>query len=270
MAAADMSPTFSGTVSDQYANHTESLRYWVRQQVTRHHLLPVLQTCQEAQSTDKLQVLDFGGGNAQDALWLAGLGHHVTVLDISAHEITKGKIARADALAEVARRVTLMHGGSKKLANYPERFDIALSHGVLQYALKEPELQLSAIARALKRGGRLSLLTSGLSSTTAEKHLVHDQDAVHELQTTGLYVNNLGIKVRAYDFEQLEDMVLQCGFSAVEATFGVRIHSNQDSRNLAVVNMAERRQILEDEIAASENPDLKDIGSMLHLIVAKP
>lgn len=268
MTDADRHPTFSGAVSGQYDNYLSTVRGWVRQQVVRYHLLPVLEIYQEFQATEQLQILDFGGGNAQDALWLASLGHEVTVLDISNDELDKGRSACKAAPSSAADRVHLQLGNTLDLPRN-QSFDVALSHGVLMYELDHPERQIAALAGILKQDGGLSLLTKGLFGATAEKQLIHDQDAVLELERTGRFVNRLGVAACAYSFEQLEEMVLGNGFSAIEGTFGVRIHSDQDYRKVAEIDPAERQQILQDEISASENPNFKDIGHMLHVIAVK-
>ncbi|MEV4124188.1 methyltransferase domain-containing protein [Nocardia sp. NPDC049707] len=110
-----------------------------------------------------LRVLDVGGGNGLDALHLAALGHHVTIVDTSqasldeaitlagsngCAELLETRLADIEALAGVAAE------GS---------FDVVLAHNVLQYVPGRAEV-LAAMVSVLAPGGLLSVLVPNPAS----------------------------------------------------------------------------------------------------------
>ena len=85
------------------------------------------------QATQPLQALDLGCGTGANALRLARLGHHVTLLDSSLQMLDFAK--RAVQEAGVTERITLKHGDAAQLANLlpAESFDVILCHNILEY-----------------------------------------------------------------------------------------------------------------------------------------
>ncbi|KUJ84625.1 SAM-dependent methyltransferase [Microbulbifer flavimaris] len=123
----------------------------VRLAVLNRDLAPLL-----GEGTPRLRVLDAGGGQGQFALDMAGAGHQVTIVDISA--------AMLDQARERARerglqgRVELLHRSFQALAESDScgRYDLVLCHAVLEW-LAEPQAAIGALRRLLAPGGHLSL-----------------------------------------------------------------------------------------------------------------
>ena len=101
------------------------------------------------QATRSLHALDIGGGTGANAVRLARLGLHVTLLDSSLPMLEFAK--RAAQEAGVTERITLKHGDAAQLANlFPaESFDVILCHNVLEY-VDDPCAVLRSAARALR------------------------------------------------------------------------------------------------------------------------
>ncbi|WP_046006435.1 methyltransferase domain-containing protein [Pseudoalteromonas rubra] len=101
-------------------------------------------------------VLDVGGGQGQLALYLAQLGHHVTLVDISDEMLAQAQ-QQADKLG-VTERVTLIHAPLQAL---PElslgQFDLVMCHAVLEW-LTEQQQALTLLTQRLAPQGYLSLM----------------------------------------------------------------------------------------------------------------
>src|SRR6266404_9734796 len=68
------------------------------------------------QDTRSLHDLDLGGGTGANAVRLAKLGHHVTLLDSSAEMLNIAE--RAAREAGVSEQIALKHGDAAQLANF--------------------------------------------------------------------------------------------------------------------------------------------------------
>jgi S-adenosylmethionine-dependent methyltransferase len=105
-----------------------------------------------------LRVLDAGGGNGHDALWLAEQGHTVDLVDYS-KQMLEVAASRA-AEAGLAQQIRVCQAD---LLGFPDlykaaSFDVVLCHQVLQYVEDARGLCASLVA-ALKPGGIVSLVT---------------------------------------------------------------------------------------------------------------
>lgn len=265
-------PTFD-RVAENYDDYLRSMRGWIRQEVVRHNLVPTLAALESGDRSGPLQVLDFGGGNANDALWLARRGHEVTIVDISERQLALGRLAVERAGdAVLASRLRFETGGVETLADRADSFDLALSHGVLQYELEAPEAQLGALAAALRPAGRLSLLTKGYYAAQrqmlAEGNLSPQER--YEFEQSGRFRTHLAAEpARAYTAKQLSAMLRRSGFWLVEQMSGVRWHTEHDYRHVDDVAPDERAGWLELEIAAAHDPAINQAAAMLHMVAVK-
>ncbi|MEV5569984.1 methyltransferase domain-containing protein [Spirillospora sp. NPDC052269] len=103
-----------------------------------------------------LRVLDVGGGDGGDALPLAGLGHHVTVLDHSPALLDRAERAAADA--GLGDRVRTVRGDLDDVTSLGPAFDLVLCHNVLHYRAKLAG-SVSVVAGAARPNGVVSLLS---------------------------------------------------------------------------------------------------------------
>ncbi|MEJ6473532.1 methyltransferase domain-containing protein [Pseudoalteromonas piscicida] len=107
------------------------------------------------QATDK-RILDVGGGQGQLALYLAGLGHHVTVIDISDDML---ELARTRAVeAGLCERMHFIHAPLQALDQLNlGKFDLVLCHAVLEW-LVEQQSAIDLLKAQLSENGLLSLM----------------------------------------------------------------------------------------------------------------
>ncbi|MGW4325842.1 GDSL-type esterase/lipase family protein [Nocardia sp. NPDC004573] len=104
-----------------------------------------------------LTVLDVGGGNGLDAVRLAALGHHVTIVDTSSASLAEA-VGLAEAqgfgdlidtrVADISDMLTVAARGS---------IDVVLCHNVMQYVSDRGSV-LETMVSVLRRGGLLSVL----------------------------------------------------------------------------------------------------------------
>ncbi|MEK7599760.1 MAG: methyltransferase domain-containing protein [Patescibacteria group bacterium] len=243
-----------------FVDHYDTVRGHVRQAVTQANLFPWLkQTGQE--------VLDFGGGDGRDALWLAEMDDNVTLLDESQEMINMAKARMLTDGLEVIERVKIVHGGLNKLTK-PESFDVVLNHCVLMYELDDPMHQLRTLSGSLKTGGILSLLIKG--NEAARSQLTRDDAALDEFDRTGRYVNNLGWPAQAYSYEQMKLMLERVGLKPSDkGPHGVRVFSDDNKQAVKDVPQDELAAIVSQEIEASNNPAFLPVAQLQHIIAVK-
>ncbi|WP_392562961.1 methyltransferase domain-containing protein [Orbus sturtevantii] len=100
--------------------------------------------------SQKLSILDAGGGQGQMACKLAKLGHDVTLCDISQQMLDVAKTqAKADDVS-----LNYQHCAIQELSG---SFDIVICHAVLEWVVDGPGL-LSSLKKLLKPDGILSLM----------------------------------------------------------------------------------------------------------------
>lgn len=113
-------------------------------------------------------VLDLGGGNGADAIWLAERGHHVTIVDFSAEMLAAARAAygaagHSDRLDVIQADVTTFAGRSPG-----ETYDLVLCHNLLQY-LPDPAATLAAASGLTRPGGLLSVIAINKHSVPLRK-----------------------------------------------------------------------------------------------------
>lgn len=254
-----METGWSAENSGQFKQHYETVRGYVRREVARENLQYQLQ---EFLSTPR-NIIDVGGGEGGDAIWLADSGHSVVLID---PETTSLQWARKTGQA---RLYDIRQGTSATaLSAYgQESFDLVLSHGVLLY-LDNPKEEINRLSQLLKPGGYLSLLTAGKFGKINRFQTRGDKASVDKLLPTGKYTNNQGLTATAYLPQEVEILLKNQGFE-ISNWFGVRISSDEDNRQLEEVPAFHRNRILSHEIYLSRNPLHRPNGQMLHYVAKK-
>ncbi|AWH85500.1 SAM-dependent methyltransferase [Flavobacterium album] len=121
-------------------------------------------------------IADIGGGPGHYACWLAGLGHHVTLIDPVARHIQQ-----AEKRSGTKHPFRCILGEARQLPLAADSVDIAILHGPL-YHLQEEEERLAALREAkriLKPGGIVLgfAITYAASVLAAlQNGMLHDPD----------------------------------------------------------------------------------------------
>jgi S-adenosylmethionine-dependent methyltransferase len=103
-------------------------------------------------------VLDVGGGDGRDALPLSSEGHHVTLVDFSAHMLAEAR-RRAEA-QHLAEHMTFHQAPLSALPSLfaPASFDLVLCHSVLHY-LDDVGRAIQELHDVVRPAGLLSVLS---------------------------------------------------------------------------------------------------------------
>lgn len=250
---------WSAEHSQQFSSYPESLRGYVRYEVTRENINYTLGDF----LLEPRQILDLGGGEGGDAIWIAKTNdhHNVVLVEPDAESVAHANINGAGFLRNI-------HHGDLQTALTiygPESFNLVFSHGVIQY-LPEPKREIQNIAQLVKPGGYLSLLIDGKFGKM--DRLKEDSRELHKLEATGKFINRLGLETNAYLPQEVDRLIATSGFETIE-WFGVRLHSDDDDRLLSEIPMFHLNRIMRWEISDSRNPRVKPAGQMLHFIVRK-
>lgn len=253
--------SFDG-VANEFGEYGEQVRGFVRYALVKCNLQPYLKG-------SSCEVVDVGGGAAVDAVWIAALGHKVTIVEPSVEQIEKGKKRAAKLPPDVQNRITFIHGIAEDLLadNGAGKYDVALSHGVAMY-VDDPKSFIDNLALLVKNGGYISLLEKGYFGQ--EARLIR-QGKIKELitfQGTKKAVNNMGRLVHAFYPEDLESAITQAG-ARVATWTGVRLITDDDTRRVNSLEPAELETIVEAEYRQGKNPGIRAQGQMLHFIAQK-
>lgn len=127
-----------------------------------------------------LDVVDVGGGSGTRAVPLARLGCRVTVVDSSTDALAS--LTRRAAEAGVAARVHAVQADADQLASVAGAgsADLVLLHGIVNN-VDDPVGVLAAAARAVRPGGRVSVLVAGRLSVLVRQALAGRYDRAMEL-----------------------------------------------------------------------------------------
>ncbi len=250
-------PVFN-EVGERFIDYYSTVRGYVRQEVTRHDLVPYLNPA-------PLTIADVGGGDGRDSEWLALQGHDVTLVEPAVEMIKRA--TRRD------KRIHIVHGDERVLLHESGEaaFDVVLSHGVLMYELNEPQAQLDRLLKLLKPGGILSLLTKGYGGAFERLKRQGKTNELDGLKKTHQFVQNkdkLGQRVWAFSEVELDEMIKTAGARVLEWA-GVRIESDEDARQISEVPKAELDAIVAQEIALAHDPARRTSGQMLHFIARR-
>ncbi|WP_026416685.1 methyltransferase [Actinomadura oligospora] len=167
-----------------------------------------------------LRVLDVGGADGGDALPLASLGHHVTVLDRSAALLDRAERAAADA--GLAGQVRVVLGDLDDAASLGTAFDLVLCHNVLHYRA-DLARSVSAVAGAARPNGVVSLLSPNPAMDVLSRAVrLADPDAALEvLDAPTLRSETFGQDMRRVEPEDAA-RVLGAAGCVVTHRFGIR------------------------------------------------
>jgi S-adenosylmethionine-dependent methyltransferase len=220
----------------------------------------VWETLQPILDSPPLDVLDIGGGTGGFAVRVAGLGHHVTVVDPS-----------PDALASLARRarevgveVEGRQGDLTTLGVESGVADLVLCHGVLE-VVDDPAAALATLAGVLRPGGRLSLLVGQRNALVVARAM-----AGHFAQARALLDDTApsGRAGRRFTVAEVTALLSGAGFSA-DSVHGVRVFTDLVPGSLLDLEPGAPAALVELEQAVAQRPDFLPLAAQLHLVATR-
>jgi SAM-dependent methyltransferase len=233
-------------------------------------LLPADRGSDASQQT--IDVLDLGGGTGGLAVPLAALGHRVTVVDSS-----------PDALAALDRRagesgvgdsqssgtLVAQQGDADDLQVEAAAFDLALCHGLLEH-VDDPDRALAGIARALRPGGRFSLVVAQRSAAVVGSalagHLARAEALLDDPEGRWGETDPLA---RRFDRAQISGLVESAGFT-IDDIHGLRVLGDLVPGQLLEADPAARARLLDLDARLAGQPDYAGLAGSLHLLAHRP
>lgn len=247
-------------VGNDFIAYYDTVRGHVREQVTRHNLMPHL-------PRKSAKILDMGGGDGRDAVWLAKMGHKIVLVDPSEEMTRKAQHQANENGVPGLVEVRQAEDPEQALQGFDEEFDVVLSHGVLMY-VNEPAQHLVLLGQVVREDGIISILTKGKEGSLLRLMERGDTAKAIELEKTNQLVNNLGEEVLAVSDDLMAQMLGETALRIAE-WYGVRIVTDKDRRQHKEVPREELDSILKIEQRLSSEKSVRGMGQMLHFIARK-
>lgn len=242
----------------QQAEPWMQLRYRIARANLAHHL-----------EGGSLCVLDVGGGNGADALPLAADGHQVTIADYSPAMLADAREAAKHA--GLGERLAFLMTDLATLPTHVtgSRFDLVLFHNVIQY-VDDGAAALAALARLLRPGGLLSLLTPNPVSEVLRAALIDRQPdaALAALDASVMHTTVFDVDVRRYPVATLEAWLHDAGLEVV-AHYGVRCVNDYIPGNELKYDSAFMASLEQLELALSGRDPYRQIARGTHLVARR-
>lgn len=217
------------------------------------------------QGDPPLRALDVGGGTGANAVRLARLGFHVTLLDCSPPMLDIAE--RAAQTAGVVEKITLKIGDAAQLPNLFQAasFDLIFCHNVLEF-VDDPCAVLRDAARALRNSSSiLSVLVRNRPGEVLMAALLNGDLAAAERNLTSDWGDEsvYGGKVRLFTAESLHAM-LDAASLVVNATHGVRVIADYLPQKIS--RSAEYEAVFGLERKLSRRPEFAAVARYTHCL----
>lgn len=260
MANPEVSTAFNGN-AEQFAVYAETVRGYVRYQVTQRNLAEIV-------NNGQIKVADIGGGSGIDSLWLAELGHEVTLIEPAQDQVGLARRRIAQSAPEVRQRITIIEATPEAVAPVRGDFDLVLSHGVTMY-MEKPQAFILLLATFLKPGGHISLLEKGFYGKQAQ--LVTNQDwmGLASLRENPTAINRMGLMAKSFLPGELKNLLERAQIKPINWS-GIRIFTNTMDQPISDFTPDQLRAIVDAEYEQGHNEHLRYAGQMFHFIGRKP
>jgi S-adenosylmethionine-dependent methyltransferase len=250
--------------ADRYASYLETPEGRLRLDLPFAHLQEFL-----PQELGSLQALDIGCGTGANAIRLAQLGLHVTVLDASPRMLELAE--RAAREAGVAERIALRHGDANHLGDLfaPGSFDVIICHNVLEF-VDDVGVVLRSIARALRDSSSIvSILVRNQPGEVLKAALLNGDLAAAERNLNAQWGDEAlyGGKVRLFTSENLQGALRDSSLT-VTAVCGVRVLSDYLPPKVSRTHAYEQIFGLEHELG--RRPEFVTIARYTHCLARRP
>jgi S-adenosylmethionine-dependent methyltransferase len=212
-------------------------------------------------------VLDLGGGTGGLAVPLAALGHRVTVVDSSPDALAA--LARRAGESGVEGRLIAVQGDADDLQLAEGAFDLALCHGLLEH-VDDPAATLAGVARALRPGGRFSLVVAQRSAavvgTALAGHLARAETLLDDPDGRWGETDPLA---RRFDRTQVAGLVEAAGLQ-VDDIHGLRVLGDLVPGQLLESDPAARSRLLALDGRLAGLADYAGLAASLHVLAHRP
>jgi S-adenosylmethionine-dependent methyltransferase len=219
-----------------------------------------------------LDIVDAGGGTGGFAVPLAGLGHHVTVIDPSPDSLAAAQ--RRAAEQDVRLRAVQGDAADLALLAGEQSTDLVLCHSVLEY-VDSPPAAMAAIAAVLRPGGAVSVLTASAVAAVIHRALAgRFEEARRLLSSIGAVAGNgngpwagggPGAGPRRFTLAGVTGLIEQAGLRPGPAQ-GVRVFADLVPRVVADADPGTAQALQGLELAVSAHPAFHDFAAQFHIL----
>ncbi len=209
-----------------------------------------------------LKILDVAGGLGQIAIWLAQMGHDVTIADISEKMLERAKIKATEA--NVLHKITWIHSPLQYLKQHiSSSFDLIIAHAILEW-MDKPIDGLKSICQWLDKDSMLSL-----------SFYNHHAITIHNLLRGNFYKvqseNYRGESGGLTPLNPLKPELLRQWFHqnkyTIESEMGLRSFSDYIPKNIRA--KISEQDIIQMEHKLSHQQPFVDMARYVHFLVSK-
>ena len=228
---------------------------------------------------DPITIADIGGAAGAYSFWLAGLGHQVSLIDLTPRHI---ELAQARAQATGVHLNGYFCADARQLPCVDESFDMVLVMGPLYHLQSSDDRQavLREALRVVKPGHHVvcQVISRWASLVDGFKHGFVMDDYFHQIMDadmrTGCHENPKRVQqyfTTAYFHRpnEIMDELLQAGFRGVSLAGVEGFASPFDARQL-MADSARASALLECLDATESVPELLGVSSHIMAIGTKP
>ncbi|HEY3681694.1 MAG TPA: methyltransferase domain-containing protein [Streptosporangiaceae bacterium] len=212
-----------------------------------------------------LDIVDAGGGTGSFAVPLAGLGHHVTVVDPNPDSLAA--LERRAAEAGVTARVRPVQGEAVDLPDVigADGADLVICHSVLEY-VDHPAVELDAAVSAARPGAAVSVLIANPVAAALHRALAGQFDDAARLLTDpdGTWGERDPMP-RRFTRAAITSLLTDAGLT-VAAVQGVRVFADLVPGRIIDGDPGAAESLAALEQSAAGHPALSDIATQLHVL----
>lgn len=222
-----------------------------------------------AARSERVRVLDVGGGSGTRAVPLALQGCAVTVIDSSANALAM--LHRRAEDAGVADLVVGIQADADRLDTVTQAgsVDLVLCHHLLEQ-VDDPAAVLGGVVAAVRPGGAVSVLVAGRLGAVVSQTLVgRFEQARQLLHGADGRSGDADPLRRRFDVDQVRALMEWVGLT-VESVTGVGVLTGLVSGAARQAAPGGEAELAALEAAAAVHPELLWIASDLHVVARRP
>jgi S-adenosylmethionine-dependent methyltransferase len=212
-----------------------------------------------------LDVVDLGGGTGGLAVRLAGLGHRVSVVDLSPDALASLERRAAEAAVDIAA----VQGDADSLVQIvgAQSVDVVVCHELLE-VVDKPERAVEQAAAALRPGGLVSVLVAQRSGAVLGRALAGHLAQARELLDHPDGAAATDSIARRFSRAEVEALLDGAGFR-VDEVRGVRTFADHIASAVVDADPAAADELQSLEAAVAERPEFLAVASQLHLLATR-